>query len=242
MGETHFRISLDHWENPGKFSFVLGLEEGKKLILPIYLQQCKSQQPKSPFLQFFKTIELVISFLNASAGPVEKVWKATAKISFQLPTETLSGCQLCREQQQTLTQMAYKKRSCQRHLDLPGLLWYSDSQQSSQGYAPLHDVFPLPFLELHYACFRKQPLPSHKHSLGFLTKSPATPQLLVHPSHLAVTLAAIVENWSNSRGEPGWGQGRGKPWEQLRVTHTQFQPADEFPGSWLACTVSEPFR
>lgn len=99
---------------------------------------------------------------------------------------------------------------CQRHLDLPGLLWSSDPQWPSQGYAPSHDVFPLPFLELHYACSRKQPLPSHKHSLGFPTKRPATPQLLVHPSHLAVTLAVIVENWSNSRGEPRVGRRKGK--------------------------------
>ena len=41
------------------------------------------------FFQFFKTIESVISFLNASAGPVEKVWKATAKISLQAPHRDL---------------------------------------------------------------------------------------------------------------------------------------------------------
>ena len=41
------------------------------------------------FFQFFKTIESVISFLNALAGPVEKVWKATAKISLQAPHRDL---------------------------------------------------------------------------------------------------------------------------------------------------------
>ena len=141
-------------------------------------------------------------------------WRRSGKwqlrLASNLPTETLSDCQLCGEQQQTLTQMAYKKRSCQRHLDLPGFLWNSDSQWPSQGYAPLHDVFPLPLLELHYACSRKQPLPSYKHSLGFPTKHPATLQLLVHPSHLAVTLAAIVEDWSDSRGEPRVGRRKGK--------------------------------
>lgn len=169
--------------------------------------------------------------------------KQQLRLASQLPTETLSGCQLGREQQQTLTQMAYKKRPCRRHLDPPGLLGYSDSQRPSQGCAPLHDVFPLPFLELHYACSRKQPLPSHKHSLGFLTKHRATPWLLIHPSHLAVTRAAIMENWSNSRSEFRVGEGRGKPWEQLRVTHTpQFQLTDEFLGNWRACTVSKGFR
>lgn len=68
------------------------------------------QEPTSKTVVFavFKTIEL-ISFLNASAGPVGKAWKATAKISFPGPPETLRGCQYYREQQRSLTQMAYKK-------------------------------------------------------------------------------------------------------------------------------------
>lgn len=115
--------------------------------------------------------------------------------------------------------MAYKKRPCRRHLDLRGLLWYSDSQRPSQGYALSHDVFPLPFLEQRYARSRKQPLPSHKHSLGFLTKHRATPRCFNHPSHLAVTPASIVENWSNSRGEFRMGR-RKRPALRAAEGHT----------------------
>lgn len=45
-----------HGGNPVKLSFALDLKGGKELTLPIYLQQCKSQQPKRSLLQFFKTI------------------------------------------------------------------------------------------------------------------------------------------------------------------------------------------
>lgn len=67
----------------------------------------RESTPKIVVFAIFKTIEFL--FLNASAGPIEQVWKATAKISFPAPTETLRSCQPCREQQQPLTQMAYKK-------------------------------------------------------------------------------------------------------------------------------------
>lgn len=54
MGKTHFWTCLDHWGNPVKLSFTLGLEGGKELTLPIYLQSCKNQQLKLSFLQFLK--------------------------------------------------------------------------------------------------------------------------------------------------------------------------------------------
>lgn len=44
---------------------------------------------KTVIFAVFKTMVFVISFLNASAGPAEKVWKATAKISFQPPHRDL---------------------------------------------------------------------------------------------------------------------------------------------------------
>lgn len=86
-----------------------------------------------------------------------------------------------------------------------------------QAALPSHDVFPLPFLELHYVSSRKQPLPSYKHSPGLLTSGPATPQpLSVHPSHLAVTLATYLLDRSGSRD----GRGR-RGGDKGGVTYTE---------------------
>lgn len=143
-------------------------------------------------------------------GQQRRSGKRQLRLASNLPTETLSGCQLCSEQQQALTQMAYKKGLVRGTLTCQGSSGTRIPSGPPRVTLPCMMYFPLPFLELHFACSRKQPLPSHKHSLGFPTKHPATPQLLVHPSHLAVTLAEIVENWSSSRGEPGVERRKGK--------------------------------
>lgn len=107
--------------------------------------------------------------------------------------------------------MAYKKGPCQRHLDLQARCGAElPVALPPRAALPSHDVFPLPFLELHYVSSRKQPLPSYKHSPGLLTSGPATPQpLSVHPSHLAVTLATYLLDRSGSRDGRGRRGGRG---------------------------------
>lgn len=112
--------------------------------------------------------------------------------------------------------MAYKKGPVKGTLTWRlSLVLGSTAALPSQGCALPHDVFPLPFLELHYVSSRKQPLPSYKHSPGLLTSSPATPQpLSVHPSHLAVTLATyLLDRSGPGDGSEGWGRREG-------VTHT----------------------
>lgn len=67
------------------FCLCLGSERRQRADTPNLFEVMQDSTAKIVIFAVFKTMEFVISFLNASAGPVEKVWKATAKISLQLP-------------------------------------------------------------------------------------------------------------------------------------------------------------